>query len=75
MYDPHGNAQHVLFVAGGVGINPLYSMMLHYAHLLATGFWGPGPLPQAHLLFSASSSQELLFKVTPYDAHPQLLLY
>lgn len=56
-----------------MGINPLYSMMLHHAHLLATGFWGTGPLPQAHLLFTASCSEELLFKVILYGAHPQFM--
>lgn len=43
----------LLLVAGGIGINPVMSMLLHQVHLSG----------HAHLLYSAKNCQELIFKV------------
>lgn len=57
----------LLLVAGGVGINPLYSILLHAADLLrhADGHrYTPG---HTHLCYSAKNTNELLFKNTIID--------
>lgn len=55
----------LLLVAGGVGINPLYSILLHTSDLLrlsrASGDQGCN-IGSAHLCYSAKNTQELLFK-------------
>ncbi|XP_063042101.1 oxidoreductase NAD-binding domain-containing protein 1 [Engraulis encrasicolus] len=68
-YDPApGDAPvDLLLVAGGVGINPLYSILLHAADLLRSSHTPGNRLPSpghTHLLYSAKSTQELLFKST-----------
>ena len=52
-------ARHAVFVAGGVGLNPLYAMLLELAAAHARG--EPGA-PRATLLLSARTSDELLFR-------------
>ncbi|KAI1902482.1 hypothetical protein AGOR_G00045220 [Albula goreensis] len=61
---PSGGPVDLLLVAGGVGINPLYSILLHAAdlqrHLLAGGRgYEPGTV---QLCYSAKSADDLLFK-------------
>lgn len=56
----------LLLVAGGVGINPLYSIMLHTADLLRLNRASGGRdynIGSAHLCYSAKNTEELLFKV------------
>ena len=48
----------VLFIGGGVGINPLYSMMRSIAEQKA----GPGAVRAAAMLYSAPTSDEILFR-------------
>ncbi|KAM9838987.1 oxidoreductase NAD-binding domain-containing protein 1 [Aulostomus maculatus] len=55
----------LLLVAGGVGINPLYSILLHTADLLHLNHASGGRdynIGSAHLCYSAKNTQELLFK-------------
>ena len=66
MYDPDpgGPITNLLLVAGGVGINPLLSMLKHNAELLDSGHWSSAvSLPKAYLLYSAKETDELVFKV------------
>ncbi|TRY65711.1 hypothetical protein DNTS_005557 [Danionella cerebrum] len=73
---PSDPARDLLLVAGGVGINPLYSILLHTADLLGqthTGGYTPG---HTHLCYSAKNTTELLFKDTILDLcleHPDKL--
>ncbi|CAG5890746.1 unnamed protein product [Menidia menidia] len=63
---PSDPSVDLLLVAGGVGINPLYSIMLHAADLLRPSRAPGGPdchIGSAHLCYSAKNTQELLFKV------------
>ncbi|XP_070840784.1 oxidoreductase NAD-binding domain-containing protein 1 [Chaetodon trifascialis] len=61
----------LLLVAGGVGINPLYSILLHTSEMLrlsrASGDQGCN-ISSAHLCYSAKSTQELLFKSSIIEA-------
>ncbi|KAF3833725.1 hypothetical protein F7725_024929 [Dissostichus mawsoni] len=55
----------LLLVAGGVGINPLYSILLHTSDLLRRNQASGGRdfnIGSAHLCYSANNTQELLFK-------------
>ena len=45
----------ILLVAGGIGINPMFSMLQEYTSSLTS--------PHIHMLYTASSMEELLFKV------------
>ncbi|XP_054620061.1 oxidoreductase NAD-binding domain-containing protein 1 [Dunckerocampus dactyliophorus] len=62
---PSDPAVNLLLVAGGVGINPLYSILAHAADLLELSR-APGGrvynIGSAHLCYSAKTTQELLFK-------------
>ena len=63
---PPDPARPLLLVAGGVGINPLVSILRHCRHLRArsrrTGAgYVPGPI---ELLYSARSPLELIFRVS-----------
>ncbi|KAI0242197.1 Oxidoreductase NAD-binding domain-containing protein 1 [Lamellibrachia satsuma] len=62
-YDPQlgDNSTDLLLVAGGVGINPLCSMMRHMADLKRQGqnAYQPG---QVEMLYTARSCDELIFK-------------
>ena len=54
----------LLLVAGGVGVNPLYSIL---QEVVARGGDGGRPVPVS-LLFSAGTQDELLFRVRlPYN--------
>ncbi|XP_070298828.1 oxidoreductase NAD-binding domain-containing protein 1 isoform X1 [Salvelinus sp. IW2-2015] len=63
----------LLLVAGGVGINPLYSILLHAADLLRQNPANVGRgynIGSTHLCYSAKNAQELLFKVRGAYACP-----
>lgn len=55
----------LLLVAGGVGINPLYSILLHSSDLLRLNRTAGGRgynIGSVHICYSAKNIQELLFK-------------
>ena len=55
-------AEDVLLIAGGVGINPLYSMINHVAHINSSP---QGPYSgKVLLLYSARTCADLIFKVS-----------
>ncbi|XP_019735946.1 oxidoreductase NAD-binding domain-containing protein 1 isoform X2 [Hippocampus comes] len=62
---PSDPAVDLLLIAGGVGINPLYSILSHTADLLqvnrASGGRGYN-IGSVHLRYSAKTTEELLFK-------------
>lgn len=63
---PSDPSVDLLLVAGGVGINPLYSILLHTSGLLHLNHASGGrdyKIGSAHLFYSAKNTQELLFKV------------
>lgn len=63
---PSDPSVDLLLVAGGVGINPLYSILLHTTDLLRINHATGGRdynIGSAHLCYSAKNTQELLFKV------------
>lgn len=62
---PSGPALELLLLAGGVGINPLYSILLHTADLLREG--RGYSIGTAHIFFSAKNTHELLFKSSILD--------
>lgn len=55
----------LLLLAGGVGINPLYSILLHTADLLREG--RGQAIHSAHICYSAKNTQQLLFKSSILD--------
>ncbi|KAI9526884.1 hypothetical protein NQZ68_035157 [Dissostichus eleginoides] len=62
---PSDPSVDLLLVAGGVGINPLYSILLHTSDLLRRNQASGGRdfnIGSAHLCYSANNTQELLFK-------------
>ncbi|KAK5599310.1 Oxidoreductase NAD-binding domain-containing protein 1 [Crenichthys baileyi] len=62
---PSDPSVDLLLVAGGVGINPLYSVLLHTSDLLHLNQSSGGRdynIGSAHLCYSAKNTQELLFK-------------
>lgn len=64
---PSDPSVDLLLVAGGVGINPLYSILLHAVdlqHLNRSSGGRDYNVGTAHLCYSAKNSQELLFKVS-----------
>lgn len=62
---PSGPALELLLVAGGVGINPLYSILLHTADLLREG--RGYSINSTHICYSAKNTQQLLFKSSILD--------
>lgn len=67
--DPVSPPVNLLLIAGGVGINPLVSILLHVAdlhklHQRRSTEYKPGFV---HLLYSAKNTDELLFKRTILD--------
>lgn len=68
---PDDSPLDLLLVAGGVGINPLYSILLHAADLKRLTQTHPNDRTytpgHTHLLYSAKNTQELLFKSTITD--------
>lgn len=62
---PSSPALDLLLLAGGVGINPLYSILLHTADLLREG--RGHSINSAHICYSAKNTQQLLFKSSILD--------
>ena len=65
-FDPlYGNANmpDLLLIAGGVGINPLYSIVRHVADICSDLQVQEHYTGKTMVLFSAKSTDELLFKV------------
>lgn len=58
------NCKDILLVAGGVGINPLYSILQEIED--SFGVDTSGNDVTLKLLYSASSLDELIFKVSKY---------
>ena len=52
----------LILIGGGVGINPLLSIVLHHVKL-AAGHSMPVGKGSIHLLYSSRTEDELLFKV------------
>uniref|UniRef100_A0AAQ5ZBH5 Oxidoreductase NAD-binding domain-containing protein 1 n=1 Tax=Amphiprion ocellaris TaxID=80972 RepID=A0AAQ5ZBH5_AMPOC len=68
---PSDPSVDLLLVAGGVGINPLYSVLLHTTDLLRLNQASGGRdcnIGSAHLCYSAKNTQELLFKGSIIEA-------
>uniref|UniRef100_G3NVD2 Oxidoreductase NAD-binding domain-containing protein 1 n=1 Tax=Gasterosteus aculeatus TaxID=69293 RepID=G3NVD2_GASAC len=68
---PSDPSVDLLLVAGGVGINPLYSILLHTSGLLHLNHASGGrdyKIGSAHLFYSAKNTQELLFKSSIIEA-------
>ncbi|XP_051246024.1 oxidoreductase NAD-binding domain-containing protein 1 isoform X2 [Dicentrarchus labrax] len=68
---PSDPSVDLLLVAGGVGINPLYSILLHTTDLLHLNQASGGRdynIGSAHLCYSAKNTQELLFKSSIIEA-------
>ena len=62
-YDPMSeNSEELLFIAGGVGINPLYSIIQEINESLQDGQLRKDV--KVKFLYSASSLDELIFKVS-----------
>ncbi|KAK7898584.1 hypothetical protein WMY93_019437 [Mugilogobius chulae] len=61
---PSDPSLDLLLVAGGVGINPVYSILLHTADLLRLK---RANVSSAHMCYSAKSTQQLLFKRSIVD--------
>lgn len=64
----HNNAANLLLIAGGVGINPLMSMLQHHVSLLPQTRFGEDHHGNSshgavQLLYSAKNESELIFKV------------
>lgn len=70
-YDPPdaANGQDLLLLAGGVGINPLFSMLQHFLHINPgqSSPSGDNSCRKAALLYSAQSPEELIFKVGEFN--------
>ena len=64
-YDPSSNSQipDLVFIAGGVGINPLLSIMLHLKTLFQTPNNEDNLPKRITLLHCAKQIEELLFQV------------
>ncbi|XP_017281802.1 oxidoreductase NAD-binding domain-containing protein 1 isoform X2 [Kryptolebias marmoratus] len=68
---PSDPSVDLLLVAGGVGINPLYSILLHTTDLLHLNQASRGRdynISSAHLCYSAKNTEELLFKSSITEA-------
>ena len=62
-------SNNVLLIAGGVGINPLFSMFQSNFHFLSDekrGEGGSTAIGKTMLLYSAPSKDELIFKVSQF---------
>ncbi|XP_068189378.1 oxidoreductase NAD-binding domain-containing protein 1 isoform X2 [Antennarius striatus] len=68
---PSDPSVDLLLVAGGVGINPLYSILLHSIDLLRVNHTSGGRsynIGSIHLYYSAKNTEELLFKSSIIEA-------
>lgn len=66
-YDPVPfNPLNLLLLAGGIGINPIYSILGHQCNILTDLLEENKKVafPHTHLLYSARNRQELIFKVS-----------
>ena len=54
--------EDLLLIGGGVGINPLFSMLSHHVRLLS-GHTHQAKRGRVKLLYSSKTKSELLFKV------------
>lgn len=66
-YDPLAGEsdRDLLFIAGGIGINPILSMMEHHVFLQAQrGHSDSNNKPVCQLLYSAKSFDDLVFHVS-----------
>ena len=66
--EPPVCAHSLLLVAGGVGINPLASILHYVAECKDRQEQSP---EKVQLLYSAKTTQELIYKVTPSSRGPQ----
>jgi ferredoxin-NADP reductase len=62
---PDDKRTNILFIAGGVGINPLASMVAQIREYYKKFGLEQTKLGKTVLMFSAKTSEELLFKVIP----------
>lgn len=63
-YDPAPlELSDLLLIAGGIGINPLFSILKHQ-HYLTSQCSGTARIPGSRLLYTARSCNELIFKVS-----------
>lgn len=64
-YDPPSNEskKDLLFIAGGIGINPILSMMEHYIFLQAQRSHSNKD-PICQLVYSVKTSDDLVFRVS-----------
>lgn len=65
-YDPKLGVDRIpdlLLIAGGVGVNPLYSIVRHVADICSDPQSQNQYTGKTTLLFSAKNTDELLFKV------------
>ena len=72
-YDPSptGPVRDLLFIAGGIGINPILSMMEHHI-FLQTQRSQSDIKPICQLLYSASTSDNLVFQVSDPSYTPRV---
>ncbi len=65
VYDPSPSLASDLFlVAGGIGVNPIFSIMKHQRDLIDQS--NPSRKPSNVLLYTARNSNELIFKVNQH---------
>ncbi len=63
--DESNGVEDLLLIGGGVGINPLFSILSHHARLLHISPLSVlGKRGSVRLLYSSKTENELLFKVT-----------
>lgn len=60
--DSDTGQKDLLLLAGGVGVNPLYSMLQHFVYCLQLKEDAFPKDSLAHMLYSAKSEEELIFK-------------
>ena len=53
----------ILLIGGGVGINPLYSMLLNNKEAFADGYCQDMKFGKTMLMYSSATKDELIFKV------------
>ena len=60
--------KHILLLAGGVGINPLFSILqeFNYHHSLKENLKDTNSQPRLTFMYSAKTMDELIFMVRQY---------